>query len=172
MADIIVGLYEDWLWLDERIESLSSEIKKISKTESNCGRLMSVPGIGPMISTATVAAIGTGEAFERGRDLGAWLGLVPRQFSTGGKPILNSERCVSRGNRLAPAVFKHVLIRHLPDDFQETTLGASPTRARVSPFSFLAGHLVMPDLSLPSIACSARDLDVTDANHRCLDQHH
>jgi Transposase IS116/IS110/IS902 family len=72
MADIIVGLYEDWLWLDERIESLSSEIKKISKSESNCGRLMSVPGIGPMISTATVAAIGTGEAFERGRDLGAF----------------------------------------------------------------------------------------------------
>jgi transposase len=103
MADIIVGLYENWLWLDERIESLSSEIEKISKTESNCSRLMSVPGIGPMISTAMVAAIGTGEAFERGRDFGAWLGLVPRQFSTGGKPILNSERwrmkCSACGSR-------------------------------------------------------------------------
>ena len=40
---------------------------------------MSIPGVGPMISTAVVAAIGTGEAFERGRDFGAWLGLVPRQ---------------------------------------------------------------------------------------------
>ena len=49
---------------------------------------MSVPGIGPLISTAVVAAIGTGEAFERGRDFSAWLGLVPRQYSTGGRSIL------------------------------------------------------------------------------------
>ena len=80
MSDLIVGLYEDWLWLDERIETLSGEIEQISHREANCTRLMSVPGIGPMISTAMVAAIGTGEAFERGRDFGAWLGLVPRQY--------------------------------------------------------------------------------------------
>jgi transposase len=62
---------------------------------------MSIPGVGPLISTAMVAAIGTGEAFDRGRDFGAWLGLVPRQYSTGGKSILGhpseetdiSERC-------------------------------------------------------------------------------
>src|SRR5581483_9243067 len=47
--------------------------------EANCRRLMSVPGIGPLISTAVVAAIGTAEAFERGRDFGAWLRLVPRR---------------------------------------------------------------------------------------------
>lgn len=88
MSDIIIGLYEDWLWLDERIESITNDIEMISKREGNCQRLMSVPGIGPVISTAMVAAIGTGEAFERGRDFGAWLGLVPRQYSTGGKPIL------------------------------------------------------------------------------------
>jgi transposase len=88
MSDLIVGLYEDWLWLDERIETLTGEIEQISHREANCTRLMSVPGIGPMISTAMVAAIGTGEAFERGRDFGAWLGLVPRQYSTGGKSIL------------------------------------------------------------------------------------
>ena len=71
MSDIIVGLYEDRLWLDERIESTSDEIELISKGEANCQRLMSVPGIGPMISTAMVAAVGTGEAFDRGRDFGA-----------------------------------------------------------------------------------------------------
>ncbi len=48
---------------------------------------MSALGIGPMISTATVAAIGTGESFGRVA-IGVWLGLVPRQYSTGGKPIL------------------------------------------------------------------------------------
>jgi transposase len=124
MADIIVGLYEDWLWLDERIESLSSEIDKISKTESNCGRLMSVPGIGPMISTAMVAAIGTGEAFERGRDFGAWLGLVPRQFSTGGKPILG--RISKRGSRYLRTLFvqaAHIILMR-PHNWSRFSFGS------------------------------------------------
>ncbi len=103
MIDIIVGLYEDWLWLDERIESTSNEIERISRGEANCQRLMSVPGIGPMISTAMVAAIGTGEAFEWSRDFGAWLGLVPRQYSTGGKPVLG--RISKRGNRYLRTLF-------------------------------------------------------------------
>ena len=103
MSDIIVGLYEDWLWLDERIESTTGEIETISKREANCQRLMSVPGIGPVISTAMVAAIGTGEAFDRGRDFGAWLGLVPRQYSTGGKPILG--RISKRGSRYLRTLF-------------------------------------------------------------------
>ena len=80
MSDIIVGLYEDWLWLDERIESTTREIEMISKREANCKRLMSIPGIGPIISTAVVAAIGNGEAFDRGRDFGAWLGY-PKDVS-------------------------------------------------------------------------------------------
>ena len=79
MSGLIAGLYEDWISLDERIDTIASEIEKISEKEANCQRLMSVPGIGPLISTAVVAAIGTGEAFERGRDFGAWLGLVPRK---------------------------------------------------------------------------------------------
>jgi len=88
MIDIIVGLYEDWLWLDERVEAVTAEIETISKREANCQLLMSVPGIGPLISTGMVAAVGTGEAFDRGRDFAAWLGLVPRQYSTGGRTIL------------------------------------------------------------------------------------
>ena len=64
---------------------------------------MSIPGIGPMISTAMVAAIGTGEAFERGRDFAAWLGLVPRQYSTGGKPILG--RISKRGSKYLRTLF-------------------------------------------------------------------
>ena len=123
MIDIIVGLYEDWLWLDERIESLTSEIEKISKTESNCGRLMSVPGIGPMISTAMVAAIGTGEAFDRGRDFGAWLGLVPRQYSTGGKSILG--RISKRGSRYLRTLFvqaAHIILMR-PHNWSKFTFG-------------------------------------------------
>jgi len=52
MHDLIIGLYDDWLWLDERVETLTNEIEAISKCEANCQRLMSVPGIGPIISTA------------------------------------------------------------------------------------------------------------------------
>ncbi len=103
MSDLIVGLYEDWLWLDERIETLTGEIEQVSHGEANCKRLMSVPGIGPIISTAVVAAIGTGEAFERGRDFGAWLGLVPKQYSTGGKSILG--RISKRGSRYLRTLF-------------------------------------------------------------------
>jgi transposase len=51
--------------------------------DKGCERLMTVPGIGPIISSAIVAAIGTGDAFSKGRDFGAWLGLVPKQISTG-----------------------------------------------------------------------------------------
>jgi transposase len=58
--------------------------------------LRGVPGIGPLISTAVVASIGTGEAFDRGRDFAAWLGLVPRQHSTGGRSILG--RISKRGS--------------------------------------------------------------------------
>jgi len=88
MRGLIAGLYDDWIYLDERIETLAGEIEAIGDKEANCRRLMSVPGVGPLISTAVVAAIGTGEAFERGRDFGAWLGLVPRQHSTGDRSIL------------------------------------------------------------------------------------
>src|SRR4029078_4978838 len=71
MADLIIGLYEDWLWLDERIETITGEIEKVAQQEPSCRLLMSIPGVGPIISTALVASIGDGEAFERGRDFGA-----------------------------------------------------------------------------------------------------
>jgi len=58
---------------------------------------MSVPGIGPIISSAIVAAIGGGDAFSKGRDFAAWLGLVPKQISTGDRTILG--KISKRGNR-------------------------------------------------------------------------
>ena len=123
MHDIIVGLYEDWLRLDERIESTSHEIGRISRHEGNCRRLMTVPGIGPLISTAMVAAIGSGEAFERGRDFGAWLGLVPRQYSTGGKPVLG--RLSKQGCRYLRTLFvqaAHVILMR-PHNWRRFSFG-------------------------------------------------
>jgi transposase len=129
MGDIIIGLFEDWLWLDERIESITNDIEMISKREGNCQRLMSVPGIGPVISTAMVAAIGTGEAIERGRDFGAWLGLVPRQYSTGGKPILG--RISKRGSKYLRTLFvqaAHIILMR-PHNWEKFSFGPWLTEA-------------------------------------------
>ncbi len=103
MSGLIMELYEDWVWLDKRVDGLTAEIEQIAQREGSCRLLMSVPGVGPLISTAMVAAIGAGEAFERGRDFGAWLGLVPKQFSTGGRPILG--RISKRGDRYLRTLF-------------------------------------------------------------------
>jgi transposase len=103
MHTLIEDLHEDWVRLDARIDAITDEIEQISKREKSCQMLMTVPGIGPLISTAMVAAIGTGEAFERGRDFGAWLGLIPRQYSTGGKPILG--RISKRGSKYLRTLF-------------------------------------------------------------------
>jgi len=102
-ATLIRGLYEDWCCLDKRIEAVTGEIEQLSEAEARCRRLMSVPGVGPLISTAVVAAINTGEAFERGRDFAAWLGLVPRQHSTGGRTVLG--RISKRGSRYLRMLF-------------------------------------------------------------------
>ncbi|MCK1353970.1 IS110 family transposase, partial [Bradyrhizobium sp. CW7] len=65
--------------------------------------LMSAPGVGPIISSAMIAAIGTGDAFQKGRDFAAWLGLVPKQISTGDRTILG--RISRRGNRYLRTLF-------------------------------------------------------------------
>jgi len=103
MARVIEDLASDWRRLDERIEGLSAEIDVLARADSGCERLMSVPGIGPIISSAMVAAIGTGDAFTKGRDFAAWLGLVPRQMSTGDRTILG--KISKRGNRYLRVLF-------------------------------------------------------------------
>jgi len=103
MLRVIEDLAGDWRRLDERIERLSSEIEALARQDQGCARLMSVPGIGPIIASAMVAAIGTGDIFSKGRDFGAWLGLVPRQISTGDRTILGS--ISKRGNRYLRALF-------------------------------------------------------------------
>jgi transposase len=103
MGRIIEGLAADWRGLDQRIEEVSSELEALAKQDAGCERLMSVPGIGPIISSAVVAAIGTGEAFSTGRDFAAWLGLVPKQISTGDRTILG--KISKRGNRYLRTLF-------------------------------------------------------------------
>ena len=103
MVGVIEGLAEDWGRLDERIEHLSGEITALAHQDAGCKRLVSVLGIGPIISSAMVAAIGTGDAFSKGRDFAAWLGLVPKQISTGDRTILG--KISKRGNRYLRVLF-------------------------------------------------------------------
>jgi len=103
MVRAIEELAGDWRRLDERIEGLSGEIEAIARRDAGCERLMSVPGIGPIISSAMVAAIGDGDAFGKGRDFAAWLGLVPKQTSTGDRIILG--KISKRGNRYLRVLF-------------------------------------------------------------------
>jgi transposase len=103
MVRVIGDLAEDWRRLDHRIDDLSNEIAVLARQDAGCERLMSVPGVGPIISSAMVAAIGTGEAFSKGRDFAAWLGLVPKQTSTGDRTILG--KISKRGNRYLRVLF-------------------------------------------------------------------
>jgi transposase len=103
MVRVLEGMAGDWRRLDERIEDLSKEIEAIARHDVGCERLISVPGIGPIISSAMVAAIGAGDVFSKGRDFAAWLGLVPKQISTGDRTILG--KISKRGNRYLRVLF-------------------------------------------------------------------
>ena len=88
MRNLIDLLWAEWKAVEYQIEGLSRELERISAGDAGCTRLRRIPGIGPIVATAIVAAIGNGAAFRKGRDFAAWLGVVPRQYSTGGKTRL------------------------------------------------------------------------------------
>jgi len=120
MVRVIEGLAGDWRRLDTRIGDLSAEIEDLARRDAGCERLMSIPGIGPIISSAMVAAIGAGDGFSKGRDFAAWLGLVPRQISTGDRTILG--KISKRGNRYLRVLFVQaawvVLVKVKPDKWE------------------------------------------------------
>jgi transposase len=106
---LIAELHEDWHRLDERLQ------ESLCTNDPACQRLMTVPGIGPIISSAVVAAIGTGSGFKQGRDFAAWLGLVPKQESTGDRTLLG--RISKRGNKYLRTLFvqaAHVVLQRRP----------------------------------------------------------
>lgn len=86
--ELFQGLYEDLAQLDEKIAAADGRIQIAFQNTPNCRRIAAVEGVGPLIATAIVAAISNGHAFENGRQFSAWLGLVPRQNSSGGKSRL------------------------------------------------------------------------------------
>jgi len=81
-------MWQEWKQVETDVQTITDEMERIRHEDARCRQLRPIPGFGPMISTATVAAIGNGSAFRRGRDFAAWVGVVPRPYSTGGKQKL------------------------------------------------------------------------------------
>ena len=86
--ELLSELYDEMVHFAERINTLEQKLEVVSVQSQACQRLLTIPGVGLLTATALVAAVGDIAAFKNGRELAAWLGLVPRQHSTGGKPTL------------------------------------------------------------------------------------
>jgi len=86
--ELLQGLWEELINLDKHVATYDQHIKSLSEQSETCKRLMTIPGVGPMVATALIASVSDGKAFKNGREMAAWLGLVARQHSTGGKPRL------------------------------------------------------------------------------------
>jgi len=125
-----------WAGLDQRIAAFDTAFIRWTKENEDARRLASIPGVGPTIASALIAAIGKGETFEHGRDLAAWLGLVPPQFATGGRPKLLGVG--KRGNRYLRKLLIHGAsgvapcrrARHAARPMGQSTAAARPSQGR------------------------------------------
>jgi transposase len=112
MRQLTAALRDEWKILDGKIESMNAEFIAIARNDQAMRRLTTIPGIGVLNATALVAAIGNADSFRHARDLGAWLGLVPQQHSTGGKARLLG--ITKRGNTYLRMLLVHGARAALP----------------------------------------------------------
>ena len=98
-------LIAEFQMLDERIAVLDRKLVEICRTNERCKRLTTLPGVGPVVATALIAAVDDGRHFTSGRAMAAWIGLVPRQYTTGGKPRLGG--IGKRGNHYLRRLLVH-----------------------------------------------------------------
>jgi transposase len=112
VQSLLKDMEAEWQAMDRRIEAFDEEFAVRAKTDDAARRLATIPGIGVLNATALVAAVGNAATFARGRDLGAWLGLVPRQMTTGGKPRLLG--ISKRGNKYLRKLLVHGARAALP----------------------------------------------------------
>ena len=82
------GLYEELVDVESRLKNLNTKIRQLCRQNEKCQRILKIPGVGELTATAIVAAVPNPGEFRNGRHMSAWLGLVPRQSSSGDKQIL------------------------------------------------------------------------------------
>ena len=97
--------HDHYLLLNEKVAVQDRKILQAVKQNERCQLLKTIPGIGDITASQLVMEVGTAQQFRRGRDMAAWLGLVPRQFSTGGKPKLLG--ISKRGNKKLRCLLVH-----------------------------------------------------------------
>ena len=102
---VFAQLYEELCLLNEKLRSYDKLLRRLSREHPVCRRLEQIPGVGPITATAVVAAVGNPFDFRNGRQFSAWLGLVPQQYSTGGKTILRG--ITKKGNRYIRKLLVH-----------------------------------------------------------------
>lgn len=88
MRELMLDQYDELLILDEKIKRYDAKLEIIFKTNEDCQRIAKIEGIGPITATAAIATIGNAEVFKNGRQMAAWLGLTPKQYSSGDKQML------------------------------------------------------------------------------------
>jgi len=103
--NLLARRYEQLVELDEHIDFYTNELEILSQQDDSCQRLQTIPGFGPIVSSAFRSAIGDGHAYGHGRDVSASLGLVPRQHSSGGKNVLLG--ISKRGDRYLRSLLVH-----------------------------------------------------------------
>jgi transposase len=103
--DAIAELYDLFRDLDRRIGLFDKKIDRVFHESEACQRIARIKGVGPKTATAIVAAIGDGSEFKNGRHLAAWVGLVPRQFSSGDRKVLMG--ISKRGNQHLRTLLVH-----------------------------------------------------------------
>ena len=114
--EMLRSLYEELCELDEKVDAMDKKIERIFKQSPICRRLGEIEGVGPLIATAAVAAIGNANNFKNGRQLAAWIGLVPKQYSSGGKSTLQG--ISKRGDVYLRTLLIHgarANVRHIAD---------------------------------------------------------
>jgi transposase len=102
---LLTSMIDDFKHKNELVKERENLLKELTKHNSQAQNLMTIPGVGFITATAIVGKVGNVDAFENGRQLAAWLGLVPKQYSTGGKIQLG--RISKRGDRTLRALLVH-----------------------------------------------------------------
>ena len=129
--EAIAELYDLFRDLDRRIASFDKKIDAVFRNNEACQRIAKIKGVGPKTATAVVAAIGDGSEFKNGRHLAAWVGLVPRQFSSGDRKVLMG--ISKRGSQHLRSLLVHgarSVVRTAPDKTDPTNQWINQLRQR------------------------------------------
>lgn len=105
MRELLANEREELVWLDERVKRFDAQLDAFAREDQACRRLQTIPGVGPKIASALVAAAGDAKEFGSAREFAAWLGLTPRQRSTGGRTVLGGVS--KRGDRYLRSLLIH-----------------------------------------------------------------